>query len=325
MAPLHAQVPPYINYQGRVAVGATNFTGTGLFKFAIVGGDGTTYWSNGPGEVSVPVAKGFYSVLLGDTDTPEMASLDTMDDSGANTDLRLRVWFNDGTNGSQLLTPDQRIGSVPFAFTAMSLDDGTSTVDIGEGTIWLRATNVNCNGALGAASVDADILRGGTIFAGNQSAGVTITSLGGIHILDNCDITIRGTGQGGLSFNGSLTATAFNQSSDRGLKEKFAATDSREILERVAGLPITSWNFKGEAGTRHIGPMAQDFYAAFNVGTDNKHIGVVDVGGVTLAAIQGLNEVVEEKDAKIKDLERRLDKIETQLNRLTDQSGGAAE
>lgn len=75
MAPLHAQVPPYINYQGRVAVGATNFTGTGLFKFAIVGGDGTTYWSNGPGEVSVPVAKGFYSVLLGDTDTPEMASL----------------------------------------------------------------------------------------------------------------------------------------------------------------------------------------------------------------------------------------------------------
>ena len=60
--------------------------------------------------------------------------------------------------------------------------------------------------------------------------------------------------------------------------------------------------------------MAQDFYAAFNVGTDEKHINTVDEGGVALAAIQGLNEKLKEddaqKDAQIKALEKRLADLE---------------
>jgi len=81
-------------------------------------------------------------------------------------------------------------------------------------------------------------------------------------------------------------------------------------LERVASLPISRWNFKTDAATRHIGPMAQDFYAAFNVGTDDKHIATVDEGGVALAAIQGLNEKLNDKDAEIKALEKRLADLE---------------
>ena len=75
---------------------------------------------------------------------------------------------------------------------------------------------------------------------------------------------------------------------------------------KVAALPITLWNFKTDAGTRHIGPMAQDFHSAFNVGTDDKHIATVDEGGVAFAAIQGLNQKLEEKDARIAELEKRL-------------------
>ena len=38
---------PLLNYQGRVVVGSTNFSGTGAFKFALVSPDGkTTYWSD---------------------------------------------------------------------------------------------------------------------------------------------------------------------------------------------------------------------------------------------------------------------------------------
>ena len=74
--------------------------------------------------------------------------------------------------------------------------------------------------------------------------------------------------------------------------------------------------------------MAQDFYATFKVGTDEKHIGTVDEGGVALAAIQGLNTVVEQentnKDAKIKDLERRLTDMEAKLKRLTNTMGEGA-
>ena len=36
-----SQVPQLLNYQGRVTVGGTNFTGTGLFKFALVNATGT--------------------------------------------------------------------------------------------------------------------------------------------------------------------------------------------------------------------------------------------------------------------------------------------
>ena len=87
-----------------------------------------------------------------------------------------------------------------------------------------------------------------------------------------------------------------------------------EILHRVAGLPISNWNFKTDEATRHIGPMAQDFYAAFNVGMDDKHIATVDEDGVALAAIQGLNEKLTaddaQKDAQIKALEQRLSDLE---------------
>jgi Chaperone of endosialidase len=61
------------------------------------------------------------------------------------------------------------------------------------------------------------------------------------------------------------------------------------VLQKVATMPITSWSYKAEEPSiRHIGPMAQDFYSAFGLGLDNKHIGTIDEGGVALAAIQGL-------------------------------------
>jgi hypothetical protein len=118
----------------------------------------------------------------------------------------------------------------------------------------------------------------------------------------------------GANFAGNVSASAFNATSDRNLKEQFTLIDNQEILERVASLPISSWNFKQDANTRHIGPMAQDFFAAFNVGMDDRHIATVDEEGVALAAIQGLNQklLAEEaqKDAQIKALEKRLSDLE---------------
>ena len=65
---------------------------------------------------------------------------------------------------------------------------------------------------------------------------------------------------------------------------------------------------------KHIGPMAQDFHAAFQLdGADDKHISVVDEGGVALAAIQGLNQKLEEQRAENADLKARLEKLEQLL------------
>jgi hypothetical protein len=122
-----------------------------------------------------------------------------------------------------------------------------------------------------------------------------------------------------LQVVGTVTATAFNPPSDRNLKENFAPVSPREVLDKVAALPISRWNFIGDAATPHVGPMAQDFHAAFGLGTDDKHIATVDADGVALAAIQGLNQKVEEKDARITALETKLAKLKQMVEKLANQ------
>lgn len=110
-----------------------------------------------------------------------------------------------------------------------------------------------------------------------------------------------------------FTRGAINPPSDRNLKDNIRAVDNREVLDKLAALPVSEWNYKDDPATRHIGPMAQDFYSAFGVGTDDKHIATVDADGVALAAIQALNVKVQEKEAEIRELQQRLDRLEMLL------------
>ena len=120
----------------------------------------------------------------------------------------------------------------------------------------------------------------------------------------------------GLTVNGVVVS-----SSDRHLKAGFTPVDPKTMLEKVIALPIQRWHFTNDASTPHFGPMAQDFYAAFGLGTDDKHIATVDADGVALAAIQGLNQKVEDlsgelkrRDAENADLKLRLEKLEQLVN-----------
>jgi hypothetical protein len=158
----NGQVPQLINYQGRVAVGGTNFDGTGDFKFALVNAAGTaTYWSNDgtstagsrpAAVVSLPVSKGIYSVLLGDATIPRMTVVPAT--VFANNDVRLRVWFNDGSRGWQQLTPDQRIAAVGYAMMAGSVPDGAIT------------TPKIATGAVGSAQIATGAVGGNQLAAG---------------------------------------------------------------------------------------------------------------------------------------------------------------
>jgi hypothetical protein len=101
-------------------------------------------------------------------------------------------------------------------------------------------------------------------------------------------------------------------SSDRDAKENFTAIDARDVLPRVAALPVTQWNYKTDSkDVQHIGPMAQDFQAAFHLCAEDKHISVIDESGVALAAIQGMNLKLNEKDAEIQKLKGKADKVDS--------------
>ena len=83
-------------------------------------------------------------------------------------------------------------------------------------------------------------------------------------------------------------------------------------------MAVQTWAYTKSAGVRHLGPVAQDFQAAFSLGTDDKHIATVDADGVALAAIQGLNQKLEETRAANAELKRELSEIKQLLLKLSD-------
>ena len=115
--------------------------------------------------------------------------------------------------------------------------------------------------------------------------------------------------KGNLEIQGNLT-----EKSDRNAKTGISAVDVQVILERVENLPISTWSYKNNPGVKHIGPMSQDFKAAFAVGDDETSISTIDRDGVALAAIKALNQLLKGKDNKIAELEERLARIESIIN-----------
>jgi Chaperone of endosialidase len=116
-----------------------------------------------------------------------------------------------------------------------------------------------------------------------------------------------------LDVNGTATMTVCRITSDRAMKERFEPVKPSDVLAKLASLPISTWVYTNAPRIRHIGPVAQDFAAAFAVGEDDKHIATVDADGVAFAAIQGLHQLVQEKDARIQNLENRLNAVERLL------------
>jgi len=133
---------------------------------------------------------------------------------------------------------------------------------------------------------------------------------------------------GSIYCDAVCSAVRFETISDRSQKTAFEAVNNQEILDRVLALPITKWSFTKAPAIRNLGPMAQDFYAAFGLGTDDKHIGLADEGGVALAAIQGLNQKLEEqakaKDAEIQTLKKSLGELRQMVDQLAAQMKGVA-
>jgi hypothetical protein len=117
--------------------------------------------------------------------------------------------------------------------------------------------------------------------------------MGGAHSDAVGDPGVGGSTLMNLNRFGYLFTNGYYYLSDRNVKQDFAEVDPLGVLEAVVALPISRWSYKNSPGVRHVGPMAQDFYARFSVGSDDKHISTADAEGVALAAIKGLNQKLE--------------------------------
>jgi len=123
---------------------------------------------------------------------------------------------------------------------------------------------------------------------------------------------------------GFARAQSFVNVSDRAAKDGFSAIDPLDVLGKVVAMPMSRWFYRNAPDQWHIGPVAQDFFAAFKLGGEDKTISTVDADGVALAAIQGLNAKLEaERDALAAEvaqlqqdneaLRSRMDAIEARL------------
>ena len=119
------------------------------------------------------------------------------------------------------------------------------------------------------------------------------------------------------------TGGVWTNGSDQAAKENFAPVDGQEVLAQLAAVPIQTWNYKAEdPSVRRMGPTAQDFYAAFGLGEDERHISTVDADGVALAAIQELYELSQEQVARIEALEAENAALQEQVHGRTRQRVG---
>jgi len=108
--------------------------------------------------------------------------------------------------------------------------------------------------------------------------------------------------------------------SDRNAKHAVVSVDPEAVLQSVAALNISEWSYKDDASNaRHIGPMAQDFRAAFGTGDSERCIPTVDSNGVALAAIQALYQRVQRIDSETSQLRAENAALRRKLEQLSQQ------
>ena len=117
----------------------------------------------------------------------------------------------------------------------------------------------------------------------------------------------------------------WSQLSSRTAKSNVTSVDPPAVLDRVRDLDVSTWEYDTEDGVTHMGPMAEDFADAFDLGADDDHIANVDADGVALAAIKGLSQELDDaredlaaKDERIEDQRERIDGLEAENEALRD-------
>ncbi|MEO0092614.1 MAG: tail fiber domain-containing protein, partial [candidate division WOR-3 bacterium] len=171
-----------------------------------------------------------------------------------------------------------------------------------------RANIANGNYAFAAGRCAKANHSGSFVWADSTDAYFTSSA-------DN-QFNIRASGGTRIFSNAGLTAgvilsaggSSWSSVSDRAMKRNIRPVNTKEILDKHAQLPINQWSYKSQdPSIEHIGPIAQDFYALFGLGENDKTISTIDPSGIALAAIQELAKQNQELTQKYEDLQEKLE------------------
>jgi hypothetical protein len=232
-----------------------------------------------------------------------------------NTALGLNSLFSNTTGtlntaiGRSALT-DNTAGNNNTAIGASAFANNTTgsfNTAIGRSALTGNSTGNN-NTAIGFG---ADVSTGNLTNATAIGSGATVNASNKIRLGDAAVNVIEGQ-------------VAFTASSDKTQKENFQPVDGEEVLGKIRGFELSSWNFIGHDPKefRHYGPMAQDFFAAFGhdglgqIGSETT-INSGDLAGILMIAVQALEKrtaELKQKEARVAVLESRLEALELRNN-----------
>jgi hypothetical protein len=237
------------------------------------------------------------------------------------------------------------LAQLPTGITALysSSSFGPSSIQFGQmtgtnGFSPQMTINHAGNVGIGTSSPGSTLEVGGSneVGASDGTGKISAGAVSGSHIaIDSDDIQKFDTAAtvGALYLNfyggnveiGSASATTtikgtFVNSSDRNLKEDFQPVNDGAVLDRLLQMPVSTWKFKGAEVRRHVGPMAQDFHAAFNdlldLQSDDKTIAPLDEAGVAFVSIQALNQKLEQKETEITELKQAVAELKQMVAQL---------
>ncbi len=194
--------------------------------------------------------------------------------------------------------PDGLMGTAALALGSANTVRGQGSIAIGsyltagaDGAIVIGSGDFEDEGSL-TNNIENSLMVGfnsdvPTLFVGAGSGLGTFGKVGIGTTTPDFLITLSG----GAYSDGS----SWSNASDKNLKENFATVTPADILQKIVSLPISQWNYKTDtATTTHMGPTAQDFYAAFGLGGKGgaKSISTIDEPAIALLGIQALNQKI---------------------------------
>jgi hypothetical protein len=271
-------------------------------------------WAGG----ALSTAAGTYSFAMGNQNTVEASAQCGMALGSGN-----KVWGSGGniaTCGLAFGLNNDVLDHAGVAIGQNNWSDGDAAVAIGYTSTadadysMAFGYRASTNGHTGAKVFsDASIADSMQAVANNEFA---VRAAGGYRFRSNATQT--------TGCNLPAGSGVFSCSSSRLLKDHFAAVDGEDVLSRIRSIPVNTWSYTAEgAQVKHMGPFAEDFRAAFGLGTDDTSIGLLDIDGVNFAGVKALDERTRELqsqvDAQARQIEQlRADKaaLEARLERL---------
>jgi Chaperone of endosialidase len=268
--------------------GANTAVGYAALRANISGSDNSAFgdgalWKNTTGQENTAIGVGPLSENISGNNNVALGSFS----------LSANTIGNDNTAmGYQALSSNSNgNGNVVIGFSALAnMTTGNNNTALGSHTA-IPSSNINST----AIGYSATCSNSNSMSFGNGA--VTTWAFGRPSVTAGSALQVGfngSNGNGATLTNGGVWTNA----SDSTKKENITTLDGTDILAKLKQLPITRWKYKG-TDEYHIGPMAQDFHALFNVGVDDKSISSLDPAGIALKAIQEQQKIIEAQQRQI--------------------------